>query len=99
MKLLRAYAITAIICLSLTSIISCIFIADENARKISLDDKSAVVVMSSTDEKLFENAVNFSEYFNKIKSVTEKAAGIAPPPVNNIYWFFNAGNQLYQTHK
>ena len=90
MKILRAYAVTAIICLSLTSIISCIFIADENAKKISLDDKSAVVVMNSTDKALFENAVDFSEYINKIRMITEKAAGIAPPPVNNIYWFFKS---------
>ena len=95
MKILRAYAVTAIICLSLTSITACIFVADENARKISLDDKSAVVVISSADEKLFENAVNFSKYFEKIKTATEKAASIAPPPINNIYWFFNAGNQRY----
>lgn len=95
MKILRVYAVTAIICLSLTSIIACIFVADENARKISLDDKSAVVVISSADEKLFENAVNFSKYFEKIKTVTERAASIAPPPINNIYWFFNAGNQRY----
>ena len=52
MKLLRAYAVTAIICLSLTSIISGIFIADENTKRVSLGTKSTVVVMGSGDEKL-----------------------------------------------
>lgn len=87
MKILRAYAVTAIICLSLTSIAACIFVADENAKKISLGNESAVVVMNSSDEKLYENAVNPSPLFEKIKNAAEKAAGIAPPPFSNIYWF------------
>lgn len=95
MKILRAYAITAIICLSLTAIAACIFIADENAKKITLGNESAVVVMSTSEEKLYNNAVNYSSLFEKFISASEKAAGIAPPPLSNIYWFFNAGNQLY----
>lgn len=87
MKIFRAYAITAIICLSLTSIAACIFIADESAKKISLGDESAVVVLSSTDEKLYAEAVNPMPVIEKIKQVAEKAASIAPPPVSNIYWF------------
>ncbi|MBE6772341.1 MAG: hypothetical protein E7547_09410 [Ruminococcaceae bacterium] len=87
MKILRAYAVTAIICISLTSIIACVFIADESAKKISLGDESAVVVFSSTDENLYEKAVNPMPIFEKIKNAAEKAASIAPPPVSNIYWF------------
>lgn len=95
MKILRAYAVTAIICLSITSIAACIFIADENAKKISLGSESAVVVMNTSDEKLYENAVNYSALFEKIKTVAEKAAGFAPPPLNNIYWFaVNSENLL-----
>ncbi len=86
MKILRAYAVTAIICLSLTSIISGIFVADENARKISLGSESAVVVISSNDEKLNENAINISPALEKLKEAAKKAASIAPPPINNIYW-------------
>lgn len=86
MKILRAYAVTAIICLSLTSIISGIFVADENARKISLGTKSAVVVISSGDKKLNEGDVNISPALEKLKEAAKKAASIAPPPVNNIYW-------------
>ena len=86
MKILRAYAVTAIICLSLTSIISGIFIADENARKIRLGSESAVVVISSNDEKLNENAINISPALEKLKEAAKKAASIAPPPINNIYW-------------
>lgn len=86
MKILRAYAVTAIICLSLTSIISGIFVADENARKISLGTESAVVVISSGDERLNEGDVNISPALEKLKEAAKKAASIAPPPVNNIYW-------------
>lgn len=95
MKILRAYAVTAIICLSLTSVTACIFTADENARKITLGNESTVVVMNTSDEMLYENAINYSSVFDKIIKAAEKAAGIAPPPVSNIYWFFNSGNQLY----
>lgn len=87
MKILRAYAVTAIICISITSIIACIFIADESAKKISLGDESAVVVFSSTDENLYEQAINPMPIIEKIKKAAEKAASIAPPPVSNIYWF------------
>lgn len=87
MKILRAYAVTAIICLSLTSIAACIFIADENTKKISVGSESAVVVMSTSDEKLYENAVNPSAVIGKIMNAAEKAAGFAPPPFNNLYWF------------
>lgn len=87
MKIFRAYAVTAIICLSLTSIIACVFIADESAKKISLGDESAVVVLSSTDEKLYAEAVNPMPIIEKIKQAAKKAASIAPPPVSNIYWF------------
>ena len=86
MKILRAYAVTVIICLSLTSIISGIFVADENARKISLGTESAVVVISSGDKKLSEGDVNISPALEKLKEAAKKAASIAPPPVNNIYW-------------
>lgn len=86
MKILRAYAVTVIICLSLTSIISGIFVADENARKISLGTESAVVVISSGDEKLNEGDVNISPALEKLKEAAKKAASIAPPPVSNIYW-------------
>ena len=86
MKILRAYAVTAIICLSLTSIISGIFVADENARKISLGTESAVVVISSGDKKLNEGDVNISPALEKLKEAAKRAASIAPPPVNNIYW-------------
>lgn len=87
MKILRAYAVTAIICLSITSIAACIFIADENAKKISLGSESTVVVMSTSDERLYKNSVNSSAFFEKIKNAAKKAAGYAPPPVSNIYWF------------
>ncbi len=87
MKILRAYAVTAIICLSITSVIACIFIADENAKRITLGNESAVAVISSSAEKLGENMVDFSGVFEKIINGAKKAAGYAPPPINNIYWF------------
>lgn len=87
LKILRAYAVTAIICLSLTSIIFCIFTADENAKKISLGSETAVVVISSGDDKLNEGDINISPALEKLKEAAEKAASLAPPPINNIYWF------------
>ena len=87
MKVLRAYAVTVIMCLSVTAVIACIFVADENAKKISLGHESAVAVMNFSGEKLSENAVDYSEYLEKVISAAKKAAGFTPPPFNNIYWF------------
>ena len=93
MKILRAYAVAVIICLSITSIISGIFIADENARKITLGDETAVVVISSDDEKVNEGDMNISPALEMLKKGIKKAAGFAPPPISNIYWFaVNTGN-------
>lgn len=86
MNILRAYAVTVIICLSLTSIISGIFIADENTRKISLGTESTVVVMGSSNEKVSEDEIDIYPTIAKLKNAAKKAAGIAPPPISNIYW-------------
>ncbi|MEE1011191.1 MAG: hypothetical protein U0L11_04040 [Acutalibacteraceae bacterium] len=95
MKILRAYAVTVMICLSIISVTACVFVADENARKISFGSESAVAVINSSDEGLSENTVNLSEIFIKIKNVTEKAVSISPPPLSNIYWFIvNSENLL-----
>ena len=100
MKILRAYAVAVMICVSITSVIASIFIADENARKISLGNESAVAVISSSDEGLLENEINLSHILIEIKNTTKKAASIAPPPLSNIYWLVvNTENLLTQTHK
>ncbi len=54
MKLFRAYILTVIICISISSVISCIFIADENARKISLGEEYAVVSADDINPLLHE---------------------------------------------
>lgn len=87
MKILRAYAVAVMICISITSVIACVFIADENARKISFGNEITVAVISSSDEQLRENEVDFSHIIVKIKDTTKKAASISPPPLSNIYWF------------
>lgn len=87
MKIFRAYIITAIVCISLTVSTACIFIADENAKKISLGSESAVVVINSDNNKLKENEINPVPFIEKIKETAKKAASIAPPPISNIYWF------------
>lgn len=95
MKILRAYAVAVMICVSITSVAACVFVADENAKKISFGYESTVAVINSADENLYENAVDFSPVLTKIKNAVKKAASIAPPPVNNIYWFVvNAGSLL-----
>ncbi|MGN0572918.1 MAG: hypothetical protein ACI4IX_03155 [Acutalibacteraceae bacterium] len=87
MKILRAYFITAAAVLCLTATAACIFIADENVKKISLGSENAVIVLNSADERLYEEAVNPLPLLEKIKDAAKKAASIAPPPVNNLYWF------------
>ena len=57
MKLFRAYIITVIACISISSTVACIFIADENARKISLGEDYAVVAMKNQSENERENAL------------------------------------------
>jgi len=86
MKILRAYAVAVMICVSITSVIACVFVADENARKISLGNESTVAVINSSDENLYENTVNLSHILSEIRNATEKAASISPPPLSNIYW-------------
>ena len=77
---------TAIICLSLTSLISGIFIADENTKAVSLGTKNAVVVMNNEAEKVSDGEINLSPAIEKLKNAAKKAASIAPPPISNIYW-------------
>lgn len=87
MKLFRAYIITVIVCISIASTVACFFVADENARKISLGEEYTVVVMKNSAQKVEENEVNSLPILAEIAEVIEKAAGLAPPPVSNIYWF------------
>lgn len=87
MKIFRAYILTAIACISITSLAASVFIADENARKIMLGEDYAVMVLTSTDEAHSENTINPLPLLKKIRNAAEKAASIAPPPFSNIYWF------------
>lgn len=87
MKIFRAYILTVMACVSIASTVACIFIADENAKKISLGESSAVVVMNNSSETLGNNEINPLPAIRKIAEKAEKAVGIAPPPINNIYWF------------
>lgn len=95
MKILRAYIITVIACISISSTVACIFIADENAKKISLGEEATVVVMSNSNEALDETGINPLSEIKKINEGIKKAASIAPPPVSNIYWFIQ-GIKYYQ---
>ncbi len=87
MKLFRAYIITVIISISIASTVACVFIADENARKISLGEEYTVVVMKNSAQKVEENEVNSLPMLTEVAESIEKAASFAPPPVSNIYWF------------
>lgn len=87
MKFFRAYIITAVVCLSITTSLSAIFIADENAKKIALGQENTVLVFSSTDENYYPDSYNPMPLIETLKKGAEKAAGIAPPPISNIYWF------------
>ena len=73
MKILRAYFITAAAVLCLTATAACIFIADENVKKISLGSENAVIVLNSADERLYEEAVNPLPLLEKIKDAAKKA--------------------------
>lgn len=83
MKILRVYIITVILCISIFSTVACIFIADENARKIALGEEYAVVAMNNSAEK---SAANPLPVIDRIAEEIKRAASIAPPPINNIYW-------------
>ena len=87
MKIFRAYIITAAVCLCITSAVAAIFVADENAKKITLGQENAVLVLNSGDEKYYSDPVNPLPFLEKLKEGAEKAASIAPPPISNIYWF------------
>lgn len=87
MKLFRAYIITVIVCISVSSTVACIFIADENARKISLGEEYTVVEINDSDAVSDENTVNPLPVLREIAEGIKKAASISPPPIGNIYWF------------
>lgn len=94
MKLFRVYIITAVVCLSITMSISAIFIADENAKRITLGKESTVLVFSSADEKYHSDVFNPMPILEKLGKGAEKAAGIAPPPISNIYWFVVSSERI-----
>lgn len=81
MKLFRAYIIAVVICISVTTMTGCIFIADETAKRVSLGEESAVVVINSADEKLYDNTVNITPIIEKIIEAIKKAAAISLPPL------------------
>ena len=87
MKIFRAYIIIAVVCLCVTSAISAFFVADETAKKITLGEDYAVLVLNSEDESLYSEPFNPMPILQKLKEGAKKAAGIAPPPIGNIYWF------------
>lgn len=94
MKIIRYYIITAVVCISITALTACVFVADENARKISLGQEFAVVVMNASAEKYYGSAVNPLPMLEKIKNGAKRAASIAPPPLSNIYWIIvNSGKE------
>lgn len=95
MKIFRIYIVTVIVCLCITSVISAFFIADETAKKVTLGEEYAVLVLNSTDEKYNPDSFNPLPLLEKLKEGAEKAASIAPPPVGNIYWFLvNSKNAM-----
>lgn len=88
MKIFRAYVVTAMVCISITLAAAYIFIADENAKKISLGEESAVVVIGSSDERLYGNTMNPLPTINKVKEYSKKFFTFAPPPIGNLYSLF-----------
>lgn len=86
MKLFRAYIIAVVVCISIAIMTGCIFIADETAKKVSLGEESAVVVINSVDEKLYDNTVNIAPITEKLAETIKKAAAFLPPPINSIYY-------------
>lgn len=87
MKLVRKYVVTAAILLCLTSATACVFIADENARRIGFGLESVELVVGAPHEKFGPDALDALPIIRKTVSAIKKAASLAPPPVGNIYWF------------
>ena len=93
MKLLRNYAIVAVLCLAVT--LSAVFalIADENSQKVILDRDRAVLVLGSSDPTVTQPATNISGFVDKFTRAAE-----TPPPINNVYWLcVNLKKLLSQT--
>ena len=97
MKLLRNYAIVAVLSLAVT--LSAVFalIADENSQKVILDRDRAVLVLGSSDPTVTQPATDISGFVDKFTRAAETAAGFAPP-INNVYWLcVNLKKLLSQT--
>lgn len=78
--------IAMILVISLTFSAVCIFTADEAAKKVTLGENRAVLVLGSDSEKLDDGTTDLAGYFEKAKAAIETAASIAPPPISNIYF-------------
>ena len=95
-KFFRIYLIAVMIFASITALTASIFLADESAKKITFGEKTAVVVISSREAPATENEIDVSHLLEKIKEEIKKAAGIAPPPISNLYWIaVTSENQRY----
>ena len=77
MKLLRNYAIVAVLSLAVT--LSAVFalIADENSQKVILDRDRAVLVLGSSDPTVTQPATDISGFVDKFTRAAETAAGFA----------------------
>lgn len=89
LKLIRNYITVIMICASLTFCAAGILSADESARRVVLGEQNAVLVLNSTGRSPANAAEDISPILRKAAEITEKAVLFAPPPISNIYWFFN----------
>lgn len=69
---------------SITALTASVFVADENARKITLGERIAVVVIGSREKPTANTEFDILPILQKIEEEIKKAAGFAPPPIDDI---------------
>lgn len=89
MKLLKNYAIVAVLCLAVTLCGTFISVADENSQKLIYNRDSAVLVFGSGDKAVSEKATDISPVVSNAVRIIKTAAGFAPPPISSIYWIID----------
>lgn len=85
----RKYVIIMVVFICLTFAVSCVFIADESARKVCLGDSGAMLAFGSTSESIGNNITDISPYIGRLTEIMKRAAVIAPPPVSSFYYLFS----------
>lgn len=95
MKSFRAYILCVIMCVCASGVAAGFFTADVNAKRISLGKTEAEVAVfySSGSAAIGTDEVKIS-IGEREKETAKKLCAVLPPPVCNIYWFYQGMESL-----